>query len=283
MTILIVGGTGKTGLKLAHLLRAANIPLLITSRSGIAPESFPAVKFDWSNPSTFSAPFDKDPSIDRVYFVGPAAVDMIPIAKPFIDLAIEKGVKKWVVLSAAQSSKGGLWAGSVHQYLHDRGVEYTVLRPSWFHENFSYVFGESIRKRNEIVTTAEDGRIPFIAAQDIAQAAFEALTTDEYKYAEPYILGPELLTYDEAAALLSEALGRKITHRRLSTEEVAQGFMSIGLTDNYANVLANAEKRLASGAEEKLFFVDGGKTVKYIGKARLREYIEKNKELWAAV
>ncbi|KAF9009626.1 hypothetical protein BDQ17DRAFT_1421793 [Cyathus striatus] len=63
------GGTGNTGLKLARLLHAANIPILITSRSGTAPESFPAVKFDW-NDSTFSAPFEKDPSIDKVYLIG---------------------------------------------------------------------------------------------------------------------------------------------------------------------------------------------------------------------
>ncbi|KAF8995983.1 hypothetical protein BDQ17DRAFT_1401188 [Cyathus striatus] len=249
---------------LCRLLHAANIPILIVSRSGTAPESFPVVRFDWNDPSTFSAPFEKAPSIDKVYLVGPiGALDMLAIAKPFIDLAIDKRIKKWVFVSASQSGKEGSWMGAIHQYLHDRGAKYTALRPTWFHENFSLVFGESIRK-NEIATAAGDGRIPFVAVQDIAQAAFEALTTDEYKYAEPYIVGPELVTYDEAAAILSEVLGREITHKHLTAEEVAQGFVSIGLSEQYSNILAAAEKQLASGTEEKAFFTEGGKTVKYV-------------------
>ncbi|KAF8991102.1 hypothetical protein BDQ17DRAFT_1255209 [Cyathus striatus] len=281
MTILITGGTGKTGLKLARLLHAANIPLLITSRAGTASESLPAVKFNWYDPSTFSAPFEKDPSIDKVYLVGPTELDMLPIMKPFIDLAITKGVKKWVVLSSVQSGKGGPMIGTVHQYLHDKGVVYTVLRPSWFYENFSWSFIESIKKRNEIVTAAEDGRVPFISAQDIAQVAFEALTTDDYNYAEPFIFGPELLTYDDAAALFSEVLGRKITHRRVPVEETIAFWRGVGLPDDYSVVLGGFEKKLPTGVEEKFFLTEGGKTIKYIGKTTLREYIEKNKDTWA--
>ncbi|KAF9004803.1 hypothetical protein BDQ17DRAFT_1399589 [Cyathus striatus] len=281
MTILVTGGTGKTGLKLARLLRAANIPLLITSRAGTAPESLPAVKFNWNDLSTFSAPFEKDPNIDKVYLVGPIELDMLPTMKPFIDLAIRKGVKKWVLLGAAQSGKGGPMIGTVHQYLHDKGVVYTVLRPSWFHENFSFRSIESIKKRDEIVTAAEDGRIPFISAQDIAQAAFEAFTTDDYNYAEPFIFGPELLTYDDAAGLFSEVLGRKITHRRIPVEELIALCQSVGIPDDYSVVLAGMEKQLANGVEEKAFLAEGGKTIKYVGKAKLRDYIEKNKDIWA--
>ncbi|KAF9009629.1 hypothetical protein BDQ17DRAFT_1235735 [Cyathus striatus] len=281
MTILVVGGTGKTGLKLARLLRAANIPLLITSRSGTAPESLPAVKFDWYDPSTFAAPFEKDPNIDKVYFIGPSGtVDIMPLVKPFIDLAHEKGVKKWVILSSAQSYRGGPWIGTVHQYVHDKGVVNVALRSSWFHENFTFQFIESIKKRDEIISNAEDGRIPFIAAQDIAQVAFDALTTNDYDYAEPFVVGPELFTYDDVAALLSDVLGRKITHRHVPVEEVAAFWQGYGVTEGFAAGLAGMEKGIANGAEEKAFIAEGGRTVKYVGKLKLRDYLEKNKDIW---
>lgn len=50
MAILITGGTGKTGLKLAHLLNKANHPTLLTSRKGQVPHPFNGVKFDWLDP-----------------------------------------------------------------------------------------------------------------------------------------------------------------------------------------------------------------------------------------
>ncbi|KAF9009623.1 hypothetical protein BDQ17DRAFT_1421791 [Cyathus striatus] len=255
VAILIIGGTGNTGLKLARLLRDANVPVVITSRSGTAPESFPA----------------RDLNIDKVYPVGPTVVDQLPIVKSFIDMAIRKGVRDWGLASASQSTKGGVWLGTTHQYLHDSGANYTALRPSSFSENFSIQFLESVMKRNEIISAAEDARILFIATQDIAQAAFEALTTDDYEYAEPHIVGPELLTYDEVTAIvLSEVLGRKISHRR-SIEEMTTFWLNLGLPEDYAAVLANAETGFINGSEEKAFFAKGGKNVKYIGKTTLRE------------
>ena len=133
MTILITGGTGKTGIKLAHLLNKAGHPILLTSRKGEVPHPFKGVKFDWLDPSTFTNPFDVDPAIDRVYVVGPVGVlDMLPHVQPFIDLAVTKGVKQFVVLGSSQTPKGGPIAGKVHKYLEEIGVDYAVLRPTWF-------------------------------------------------------------------------------------------------------------------------------------------------------
>ena len=133
MTILITGGTGKTGLKLAHLLNKAGHTILLTSRKGQVPHPFKGVKFDWLDPSTFTNPFNADRAIDRVYVVGPVGVfDTLPHVKPFIDLAVTKGVKRFVVLSASAIPKGGPVAGKVHEYLEKIGVDYAVLRPTLF-------------------------------------------------------------------------------------------------------------------------------------------------------
>ena len=133
MTILITGGTGKTGLKLAHVLNKAGHAVLLTSRKGEVPHPFKGVKFDWLDPSTFTNPFDVDPAIDRVYVVGPIGVlDTLPHVQPFIDLAVTKGVKRFVVLSGSPVGKGGPVAGKVHEYLEKIGVDYAVLRPTWF-------------------------------------------------------------------------------------------------------------------------------------------------------
>jgi len=133
MTILITGGTGKTGGCLARLLSGAGLPFLIATRTGKAPEPFRAVKFDWFDSTTFENPFNADPSIDRIYLVlPPAHMHTLPVVGPFIDLAISKGVKRIVLLTALQSDPGSPSFGKVHSYLAEKGIEYVVLRPSWF-------------------------------------------------------------------------------------------------------------------------------------------------------
>ncbi|KAF9009634.1 hypothetical protein BDQ17DRAFT_1421799 [Cyathus striatus] len=282
MTVLITGGTGNTGLKLARLLRNASIPVLITSRSGSAPDSFPAVRFDWFDSSTFSAPFEKDTDIDKIYFVGPRNENMLSIAKPFIDLAVEKGVKQWVILGGSQGKKGGKVHGAVHQYLDEKDVDHTMLRSAWFQENFSTQFLHSIKTRNEIMSAVGNGHIPFVSSSDIAQAAFEVLTTDskELKNCEPYVVGPELFTYDETATLLSETLGRTITHRRIPFEEVHKFWVSIGLAEDTAARLARLETNAANGSDEACFNAEDRKEIKFTGKKTLRQYFEENKDIW---
>lgn len=133
MTTLIIGGTGNTGLALAKLLHSAERPVLVTSRSGKAPEPFKAVAFDWTKPSTFENPFEADPSIEKVYFIPPSSDETLAIVKPFLDLAVSKGVKKFVLLATAVTLPGGnAFSGDILQYFIDSTLDYTVLRPTWF-------------------------------------------------------------------------------------------------------------------------------------------------------
>jgi festuclavine dehydrogenase len=135
MTILLTGGTGKTGSRLARLLKDAGQSFLIATRS---PENLPeayrgqGVKFDWYDPATHENPFKADANIDRVYLVGVDAMDMLTPMRPWIDLAVSKGVKRIVVLSATVLLPGGLAAGAIHKYVAELGIDYCVLRPTWF-------------------------------------------------------------------------------------------------------------------------------------------------------
>jgi uncharacterized protein YbjT (DUF2867 family) len=50
---------------------------------------------------------------------------------------------------------------------------------------------------NSIFTAAQDGQIPFISADDIADVAYHALTDAKAPNCDLRVLGPELLTYDD--------------------------------------------------------------------------------------
>lgn len=68
-------------------------------------------------------------------------------------------------------------------------------------ENFAAQFLASIRDENVFVSTAEDGRIPFISADDIADVVFDALVDEKSHNTDHIVVGPELYTYDEVGRL----------------------------------------------------------------------------------
>jgi festuclavine dehydrogenase len=136
MAIIVTGGTGKTGIRIAALLKQANISFVLTSRRGEAGAAgMPAVMFDWADPSTFPNPFQYvSEKITAVYLVGPQAIpDASGSVNSFIDYAVkEHGVKRFVMAGGTLIKKGNtLEMGKVWTHLDDIGVEYCVLRLTW--------------------------------------------------------------------------------------------------------------------------------------------------------
>lgn len=138
MVVLVTGGTGKTGLRLARFLQDAKIPFLLTSRKGSAgaPSETPTTKFDWLDSTTYNEPFVHESlggeKISAVYLVGAQVSDPETAMIPFIDIAIkEHGVKRFVLLTGSTAEKYGR-AGKLWQHLDNAGVEYCVLRATWF-------------------------------------------------------------------------------------------------------------------------------------------------------
>ena len=122
---LVLGGTGKTGRRVVERLTARGLPVRVGSRSG-------EPRFDWEDRSTW------DPVLEGV---GSAYVshywDAIPGAAEtlgsFADLAVESGVPRLVLLSG----RGEEEAERAERAVRDSGAELTVLRSTWFAQNFS--------------------------------------------------------------------------------------------------------------------------------------------------
>jgi hypothetical protein len=132
-TILLLGGTGKVSSRITPLLSSAGYTTLIASRSGTSPSlpNVTGVKFDWDDASTYSKPFTTP--ISAIFLIGPPSLDMFTPMKRFIDLAREKSVKRFVLLSASVMEVGdGPAMAEVSKYMSEIGVEWAVLRPTWF-------------------------------------------------------------------------------------------------------------------------------------------------------
>ncbi|EIM30197.1 ergot alkaloid biosynthesis protein [Microvirga lotononidis] len=272
--VLVIGGTGKTGRLVAKGLMERGIAHRIGTRS---PATESDVAFDWQQPELARRAFD---GIDAVYVVAPTnSSDHGAIVPPVLDLALSSGVQRFVLLSASSLEAGGPMMGQVHAYLQEKAPEWTVLRPTWFMQNFSeQQHLATIRDENAIYSATGGGRVGFIDAGDIANAAVAALVADESRNTDFILTGPEALSYADMAAKLTEVLGRRIEHVNLTVEQLAGRYRHSGMDERYAQMLAAMDARIEQGSEDCV--TDGVVGMTGHPPTTVDEFILRNKARW---
>ncbi|KAK0431920.1 hypothetical protein EV421DRAFT_1720030, partial [Armillaria borealis] len=159
-------------------------------------------------------------------------------------------------------------------YLLSLKVDYAVIRPSWFFEKSLTLHLSNIKEQNTILSASADGKIGFISADDIADLAVRMLTDEKSHNTDHILTGPELLSYDDVAAIFTDVLGRKITHTRITIEELKKRYLAFGLPEDYAEMLSSLDDLNANGMEEKIFAAEK----KVTGKRTLKSFVEANKD-----
>jgi len=246
---LVLGGTGKTGRRVARRLRARGIPVRVGSRSGQPP-------FDWGNRVTW-APALRDVNSAYVsYYPDIAAPGAVDTVGAFARLAVGRGVRRLVLLSG----RGEAEAERAEQAVRDSGADLTILRSTWFSQNFSEDYLLEPVLSGELALPAGDTPEPFVDADDIADVAVAALTQDGHAGQIYELTGPRLLTLAEAAAEISKAAGREIRYVPVSAEEYAATAARQGvpgevielLTYLFGEVLDGRNAHLADGVRRAL-------------------------------
>jgi uncharacterized protein YbjT (DUF2867 family) len=209
-TTLVLGGTGKTGRRVAQRLRARGVPTRVGSRSGEPP-------FDWEDEATWAPALQTVGSVYVSYYPDLAVPGAVAAVRSFAELAVESGVRRLVLLSG----RGEPEAERAEAAVRDSGADLTILRSTWFMQNFSedYMLGHVLS--GEIRLPAGEVPTPFVDADDIADAAVAALTEDRHAGQLYELTGPRSLTFAEAAAEIAEATGREIRYVPVSLEEHA--------------------------------------------------------------
>ncbi|SLN73590.1 ergot alkaloid biosynthesis protein [Ruegeria meonggei] len=273
-TILVTGGTGKTGSRVVEQLKAKGVSPHVGTRS---PKGENDARFDWKDPSTFDAAFE---GVRAVYLVAPTdTVDSLGAMQSGLEAALAAGVQRFVLLSGSSLEEGGPMMGAVHAWLRSNAPEWSVLRPAWFMQNFSELHHRNpIRDEAAIYTATDDGRIGFIDAGDIAACAAALLVAGTVENTDYILTGPEAISYDVVAETLTYQLGRQISHDRLTVDELAERHQSLGLPEEYARALAAMDGAIAAGAEDRVT----DNVQKLTGKvpASIVEFVQQNIEAW---
>lgn len=224
--ILVVGGTGKTGRRVAERLAALGMPVRIGSRS-----ANPA--FDWEDPSGWAAALDGAGAVYITYYPDLAAPGAPEAVRALVGQALQQGVRRLVLLSG----RGDEEAQRAEQVLQDSGADWTIVRASWFSQNFSEsVLLEGVLA-GEIALPAGDVGEPFVDTDDIADVVVAALTQDGHVGQLYEVTGPRLLTFAEATAEIARAIGRPVRYTRLSAEAFTATLAQQGLPAEFTGLL----------------------------------------------
>jgi uncharacterized protein YbjT (DUF2867 family) len=211
---LVLGGTGKTGRRVVERLEARGLPVRVGSRSGEPP-------FDWENPDTWAPALDKVGAVYVSYAPDLAVPGAVEAVRSFAELAVENGVRRLVLVSGRGEEEAQCAELVVQEVGEKAGAEWTVVRCSFFNQNFSENYLLESVLGGEVALPAGDVPEPFVDAEDIADVAVAALTEERHAGQLYELTGPRLLTFEEAVGEIARAAGREIRYVQISVEEYA--------------------------------------------------------------
>ena len=246
---LVIAANGKTGRRVADRLEAAGRPVRRGSRSG-------STRFDWNDRSTWRPALEGAGSAYVVYspdLAVPAAPDAI---QAFTRLAEELGVQRLVLLSG----RGEDEAQRCERIVQESGLEWTIVRASWFAQNFDEGAFHELVVAGQVALPADEVREPFIDIDDIADVAVAALTDGRHVGEVYEVTGPRALTFAEAVAEIASASGRDVRYQTIPREAFTAGLAEVGLPSDqielldylFTTVLDGRNEQVTDGVERAL-------------------------------
>ena len=218
--VLVLGGTGKTGRRVAARLRDRGLPVRIGSRSSEIP-------FDWEDPSTWGASLDGTRAVYISYYPDLAAPGAPEAVRSLADAALDRGVRRLVLLSG----RGEVEAQRAEQAVFDSGADVTVVRCAWFMQNFSEDFLRDAVLSGEVVLPGGDALEPWVDVDDIADVAVAALTERGHVGELYELTSPQLYTLTDVVAELGRATASEVRYIPVSVDDYAAAAADQGVPE----------------------------------------------------
>jgi uncharacterized protein YbjT (DUF2867 family) len=219
---LITGGTGKTGRRIVDRLNKLGYKVRIGSRSAELP-------FDWNDPTNWDEVLE---GIDKVYITYQPDL-AVPGAKEAISELVKRAKKAGVIKMVLLSGKGEREAELCEDIVINSGIDYTIIRASWFNQNFSENFLLEPILDGVVALPQAHVKIPFVDAEDIADVAVKVLNDLSYNGKIFELTGSETLTFKEAIAVIANATNRAISFIPMSLEAYSDAMKDMQLPEDF--------------------------------------------------
>lgn len=238
--ILVIGSTGKTGRRIVRQLRELGHAVREGSRGSQIP-------FDWENPDTWSAALRGVRAVYIAFFPDLAVPGAPAAIEKLTTLAVEAGVERLVLLSG----RGEVNAQRCEEIVRQSGIRYTLVRTSWFSQNFSEGHLLAPVLGGVLALPAGEVAEPFVDVDDIADVAVAALTEEGHDGQLYELTGPRLMTFAEVTAEISQASGRPLQYVPISSEEFRAALTEESGPD-FANMLTELCREVLDGRNAHL-------------------------------
>lgn len=247
--VLLAGGTGKTGRRVAERLDALGLPVRIGSRRADPP-------FDWDEPRTWAAALDGVGAVFMTYAPDLAFPGGAEAVDALARQAVAAGVRRVVLLSG----RGEEEAVRAEDLVKASGADWTIVRCAVFAQNFDEGFFVDAVRHGALGVPAGDVAEPFLDVEDIADVVVAALTDDRHVGELYELTGPRLLTFQEALDKIGAAAGHPVRYVPMTADEFLADLRgaglpeddAIGLTGLFTAIFDGRNASLADGVQRAL-------------------------------
>ncbi|MGD8167250.1 NmrA family NAD(P)-binding protein [Herbiconiux sp. P16] len=238
---LVLGGTGKTGRRVADRLRSAGVPVRAVGRSTSIP-------FDWADRGTWDAAIRDSKRAYLAYspdLAVPGAVDEV---REITDRLVAAGVERIVLLSG----RGEPEAAEAEDVVIAAGVEWSIVRCSWFFQNFTESYLRDPLVEGALYLPAGSVSEPFVDADDIADVAAAALVDPRHAGELYELTGPELLTFQQVVETVGRHTGHAIEYVPIPASDYSQAALAGGVPAEVVALLDYLFRVVLDGRNESL-------------------------------
>jgi len=165
-----------------------------------------------------------------------------------IEAAKAAGVSRIAYTSILRADTSGSPLAPDHkgteEVLATSGVPFSVLRNSWYLENYTGQLGQYLAT-GTLLGSTHGGRVSAASRADYAAAAVAVLLADAPE--QVYELAGDSFDFTELAATITEVTGTTVTSQDVSTEEHVKALQGFGLDEGTAGFVAALDASIAAG------------------------------------
>lgn len=247
--ILIIGKNGKTGARVNQRLQQLGYATLAVSRST-------STSFDWENPHNWASILNGVKTAYVTYQPDLAVPQAEAAIKAFINVAIDCGLQHIVLLSG----RGEEGAQRAEKILQNSGINWNIVRCSWFAQNFSENFMLEGILQGELLLPATDTIEPFVDADDIADVVVATLTQSEMHNKLYELTGPRALNFADCVKEISQALKRPLQYTPVPIDDYINSLQQQGVPEDmqwlirelFTVVMDGRNSQVKNGVEQAL-------------------------------
>jgi len=233
--ITVFGATGKIGKELLVFLSKANISTIAVTRDKSKTTAMHRIEWKEADMNNKDSLIEILQESKSVFMATSVNQNFVAEQNHVIEIAKQYGVQHIVKISSPGSDKKSQsfiarTNGEVEDFLKNAGIDFTIIQPNSFMQNWIGYFSETIRCERKVYEAAGDGKKPFIDTRDIAEVAFNILTEPTKHINKTYLLtGGVAVSYGQIAEAIGNAIGEAVTYVSMTSDEARQRMIEKGM------------------------------------------------------